>query len=224
MESLKGFFGVQSETRASAALATLSPFGAGKCSSPEDRFSWKDSVFQARAQETARRTTITSARLPLPILVSRSVCGWATLCKIQKMLRHWQFKRNENKVELPMAANDRTMIRLFKWQVSFSLYYVSFMTFFLSIKKKNGLFMLPYCRYVKEPVSIFNSKMSHVKITVPLFTDKYRFFRFDQQNLSHCILSLLKKDSEQKQPPGIFWVRWLCMKLMRTIKKTFGCN
>ena len=42
MESLKGFFGVQPETRASAtsaASATLSPFGAGKCSSPEDRFS-----------------------------------------------------------------------------------------------------------------------------------------------------------------------------------------
>ena len=39
MESLKGFFGVQPETRASAASATLSPFGAGKFSSPEDRFS-----------------------------------------------------------------------------------------------------------------------------------------------------------------------------------------
>ena len=47
--------------------------------------------------------------------------------------------------------------------------------------------MLPYCRYVKELVSIFNSKMSHVKIMVPLFTDKYRFFRSDQQNLSHCL-------------------------------------
>ena len=136
MESLKGFFGVQPETRASAASATLSPFGAGKCSSPEDRFSWKDSAFQARAQETARRTTITSARLPLPILVSRSVCGWATLCKIQKMLRHWQSKRNENKVKLPMTANDGTMICLFKWQVSFFLYCVSFMGFFLSIKRR----------------------------------------------------------------------------------------
>lgn len=135
MESLKGFFGVQSETRASAASATLSPFGAGKCSSPEDRFSWKDSAFQARVQETARRTTITSARLQLPILVSRSVCGWATLCKIQKMLRHWQFKRNENKVKLPMAANDRTMICLFKWQVSFS-YIVYLLWHFFWVSKR----------------------------------------------------------------------------------------
>lgn len=186
MKSLKGFFGVQTETRASAASATLSPFGAGKCSSPEDRFSWKDSAFQARAQETARRTTITSARLPLPILVSRLVCGWATLCKIQKMLRHWQFKRNENKVKLPMAANDRTMICLFKWQVSFFLYCVSFMTFFW-VSREEWTFHAPLLSICQGTSVNINSKMSHVKITVPLFTDKYRFFRSDQQNLSHCL-------------------------------------